>query len=426
MREAKVIRAACLFGMLGVTACSEPTTPPYQVTRAARSLLLSGDRPKNLRDEYLAIAQRAPGFAGLWVGDDGRIVVSFTRPQLSTSARAEAVKWLRDHGRSDLATRTLVSHPAKYDYTAMVAFLEIAKSTAIKFEGVNTFAVDEMRGKVLVGVSNRTWQGQVRAALARSSIPADAWTVDVMAPAPDVGLWDYQDTLMGGFQISRGAGACSIGFVGYAKDGGGNPDPNVRIITTASHCTSDQTQVLGDLFGQPTIARAAGIEVAEAPLYSGCGSYPYCRYADVAVIQVFDSVWSMAAGVAKSSATVSPNNPPYNGLAAYTGSGTSNVVLNETITKVGSSSGQTTGRVDKSCVDRQSTITPGIWTLCMMHALANVIGGDSGGTVYIPLGGGSWTPRAGGVISQGDVNSLYFSKATDVDAALGYAYKFLW
>jgi len=180
--------------------------------------------------------------------------------------------------------------------------------------------------------------------------------------------------------------------------------------------------------GIGSIARPIGNVSRIAQVYTSCGGgYVWCRYADVALIAVRDTIPIGWATAAISTATTPPANPSYLGWRAYAGSGVTGAVLGETITRVGRTRGQTTGTVVVSCQDRQSTLLPGMWTLCAMNATATTEGGDSGGTVYIPSTVGQpTTPRAVGTLFQGGVGSTWFSSAGFVNLALGNDVYFVW
>jgi hypothetical protein len=234
--------------------------------------------------------------------------------------------------------------------------------------------------------------------------------------------------MVGGLQVGGPEGFCSLGFIGFKRDPEtGWADYTKRMVTTAAHCTTSQFGLFYDWWGQPGILRTMGYSADIAPVYSNCyDAFPYCRYADVAIIELADSVDLGWALVAKSASTVDPNDPPYYGYQNYTGSGVANALISEVVTKVGRTTGETTGRVDDDCVDRRSSRDPDLWTLCTGHARATADAGDSGGTVFIPNGSSSNTPRAVGTVNQGATNSIYYSTATLIDGAFAYRYQFVW
>jgi hypothetical protein len=221
--------------------------------------------------------------------------------------------------------------------------------------------------------------------------------------------------MRGGLGIGRtGNDLCSIGFVGWLKDEFGQPVTDYRIITTAAHCTSSETQIIGDVFGQPSASRRVGVEVDEAIVYAtghaNCAAvWPnMCRYADVAVIRMDDSVASAAGTVYKSVPTTWPTNPPDSGAQAYVGGSVIGAVVGEVVTKVAAVTGQRTGAISHNCVNRPSGTTANLTTLCAQRISAFTDDGDSGGTVFIPYSASNpTTPRAVGTIFQKDGATVY-------------------
>jgi len=282
--HSRSLRAASVSSLLVIVVAScgdiTPTgiAPESAVQARARLGLAPPDR--TLRDEFHELALRAPGFAGIWVGDRGELMISTTTP-LSPHMRFVVFAWLRQHGRPELAAAVATEHVAKHDFAEAVGYLEKAKVAAVRIPGVNSFGIDEKDGRVIVGVDNADTQNVVRSLLKKTTgLPSDGWIVQIFAPAVDViGLQDLHESMTAGIQISRGDEACSVGLVGWRMDPNapGSPDYSYRIITTASHCTSSQTAVNHDIFGQPTILRQVATEVDEAAVYyqggSTCGAY---------------------------------------------------------------------------------------------------------------------------------------------------------
>ena len=229
---------------------------------------------------------------------------------------------------------------------------------------------------------------------------------------------------------------CSIGPVGWKVDSlqPSQPDFNYKVILSAAHCTSSQSAVFGDVVYQPAPNRAVGYEVDEAPVYgaSTCNAlgkpYIYCRYADVTVYRVLDSVAIAAGNAAKSAPTTPPANPPYLGMLPYTGSGVIGVLVGELVNRVGATSGKDSALVTHDCVDKPSGLS-GIYTLCMQRANIRVRDGDSGGLIYLTQGSNP-KPRPAGVTSRGEDNpnavGVYYSKMSLVLGALGYKYFVSW
>lgn len=415
---------------------------PLGPSLAARSVgSVQRGVPRTLRDELRDLAIRLPGFTGVSVDEAGQLVISATTPTLSASMRAEVSRWLRAGGRADLAAMPATLHRVQYDHARLYQLYRQAGDLAVRRDEVRGIGIDEVGGRVVVLTTTAAAAESIRLDLVTAGIPDDALSARREEPSPDTqGLQGVHSTMRGGIQTSyvsysppNGGGECTVGFVGGFVDSlSGGADPNRRVMTTASHCTTSQLSVLGDVFGQPYLSRRVAVEIDEATVYAypSCPQlgYLYCRYADVAVLQIDDSIASATGNAARSSATSAPSNPPYLGAQLYTGSGVIGVVVNEKVIKVGRTTGQTgLGRVDLSCIDRESSSLTGMWTLCAQHALLTAGPGDSGAPVFIPSGASyPPNPRPAGLAFQGGNNSTWFSPTSQVIGSLRYQYFLVW
>ncbi|MGH7719199.1 MAG: hypothetical protein ACREON_10185 [Gemmatimonadaceae bacterium] len=130
--------------------------------------------------------------------------------------------------------------------------------------------------------------------IASLGLPADAVAVEEAGTV--VALQTLSDRIrpaLGGLEINRGVSpftpTCTMGFIVYKKDEGGNPDPSLgRFFFTASHCSSERGVVNGNIWGQPNINNHAAVEVADPPLipFNG-GSCPHttCQMADLVLTE---------------------------------------------------------------------------------------------------------------------------------------------
>lgn len=424
---------------LALSACSERgISSPGDSSQPNASLTPIGTHPRTIRDHFQAIARRAPGFAGLWIDADGTLVINVRRGDAPGVVESEAAKWLSEQGREELAQRRRRVNEVAYDYQTVISELELAKSIAARLPGVTTFGIDDREAKAVVGVSDQATAGTIMRALAQSTMRYDTWKVEVTGPAVDLqsNLQSTFSTIVAGIQTSGSRGACSIGLIGYAQMAGmpfPYADYSRNIYLTASHCTSDQYAVSGDSFGQPDSTRPVGQEIDEAFTFpqgsSYCTSYPTCRWADVAVVEISGSISHLAGVAAKSTSVLPPTLPPYQGNQNYTGTGVQGAIVGDVVTKVGRTTGQTTGVVDRSCDDRQSSVSPGLWTLCAQRASMRSRPGDSGAIVFRAYSSSvSWSPFPAGVLFQGGTNPdlTWFSPIAQIDYALnrGYVYTF--
>ncbi len=432
--------AAAAFGLLLVAACADPPSaalsPPTQV--GGNGSVVQSPIPFTLQDAYRDLASRLGEFTGVSL-QDGDVVVSAASDAVSLETFLEVRRWLRASGRPDLAVKLMRHRRVPYNYRTLDSLLGRLLPRIASGNGVNAVGIDEVAGRILIHVDDALGLSAVESSLLPLELPENSVAIQITGRITDVqGLQGQHSMLRGGVQINRQPllpehfGACSIGFVGWFTDSlqPSQPDLNRRVLTTASHCTTDQKKVRSDLFGQPYMPRVAAVEIDEAPVYKGpfapCSQgMAYCRFADVAVLRVVDSIGSGGGSAAVSQPTVDPNNPPFLGVQAYTGSSVIGAIVGEHVIKVGRTTGQTgPGPIDLSCMN---TMSGDIHNLCQQHAVVTVDFGDSGAPVFIAAGSPFVpNPRPAGVVIQGTTNSMWFSPAGAVVGTLGWKYFLVW
>lgn len=227
-------------------------------------------------------------------------------------------------------------------------------------EGQVWIDLNEMTNRVEVGVESDAARAEAEQALAGLGIPSDAIAVEVSGPSvPDKSLqYDRFRPVEGGVVINlrtaQGAalGPCTFGFNAIFNQ--------VRVFTTASHCTEVLWGTDGSLAYQPNPQTPSiGFEVNDHP-WSWC-VYGYtlwhCRQTDVALIQHTDSPdsimqgyiarttqrsigWNAGAG----SHIVDPSNPHFEiqGVEGYPWMGLR-------VDKMGQVTGWTAGDVIHTC-----------------------------------------------------------------------------
>ena len=365
-------------------------------------------------------------------------MVSSSTSDENGRARAAAGGWLLAKNRPELLTRERAIHRVPYDYAQLTDILRQLTPHALAIAGANSFWIDERKGQAMVGADDASSGAAIRAAIQPLGLPTNSYGVEVTGRSSETACSALQNTcspLVAGLKIVNltANSICSIGPVGWKVDPNqpSQPDYSYKVLLTASHCTSSQTSVSGETIYQPAPNRAVGTEVAEAPVYGAatCQAWGYvyvqCRYSDVAVFHVLDSV-AIAGGRTALANTAA--NPAYLGDTLYTGSGVIDVIVGEGVRRIGAYSGQSDALVTHGCVDRRSGITT-IYTLCMQRAANSVVEGDSGGLMWVPQGWGSGpTPRPAGVIAQRDpvTTGVYYSKMGLTLGALGYQYFVSW
>lgn len=292
--------------------------------------------------------------------------------------------------------------------------------------------------------SKRCWRGRgcihrprhrppVRS-LVSAGIPRDMIEVQRESRSvPESTLNDKYRPLVGGLQITNPAfptKPCTLGYIILKRgEDGYSPDPSLgRFFLTAAHCSPTWGIPTTQIYYQPThwSGNRIGVEVAVAPKLSG-GSCPSgkspCQHADVLVGRADDSVSTLYLRVAdvNSLKTII-------GHLNLQGAPTLGGLTGETVTKVGSATGKTTGKILATCVDVQlPNFQENIWILCQQRADYHSSDYDSGAPVFIPYSPSNWnTPRLVGIHSSRNVvtGHRHFSPMSQIDYALNYAYYF--
>ncbi len=230
--------------------------------------------------------------------------------------------------------------------------------------GVDTNAVRILQGRMPIPASGRRAAG------------ADAYPTSLVS---------YSDTIVGGVGIKTFSGSnsayCTIGAV---LDYGG-----VRSFLTVSHCTKTKFQVDGDSARQAVDTGAViGHETADPSGYN-CGGHT-CRGSDAAMFATEASTKSLIGLLARTQYSSSSwgGSAYYGSLSTDTSSpyfiitwASCNCAVNEALSKMGATSGWTSGYVTNTCTDIPDGDSQH-WVTCAMKTTIPAYGGDSGGAVF--------------------------------------------
>lgn len=243
----------------------------------------------------------------------------------------------------------------------------------------------------------------MRAAAVGLGIPADAFAVEVAAPAVDLAnLHSKQRPLRAGFRTT--------GFFtqdGVEREKACTQGPNVtydnaKHYVVNAHCTEHDTKngYIGAAFYQPVVGRYnhAGDEVIDVAYnwFTGCPTGSLCRYSDAALVRVPGALfpWEIAAiGKPQVRVLLPGDSGSMDILDAdpkFTLTGVlSALFVGDTLEKVGSKTGWTAGVVESTCVDQATSGSPYV-QLCNIRVAAGAGGGDSGSPVFFKSTSGTY------------------------------------
>lgn len=339
--------------------------------------------------EFARFAQEVPGFGGMWVDEDGQAAVWMKNPgrdaklmsMLNQELSAITRHRVKTKGNRPLKSGIdgIIIKKAAYDYRDLVAARMKIRSLLGQVP-ITMIDIQEDRNKILVGVDNNDEIEKISALFKKMDLPAGMIQIEVYAQ--DVEVRTLQERanptypLVGGLQIS-GAGTCSLGVNAYVN--------GVYGFLTASHCASTiGTTVTTSGFYQPSFntSHLIGYEQADPPAFA-CAYSAKCRYSDTTFVAYNPSVSSLFGALAKPVALSSRSNTNlniYDSSFLDISDSFFSAALNDTIYKIGRTTGYQSGRVTNTCYD--STSGASVVFLCQTKASVYNVEGDSGGPVF--------------------------------------------
>jgi hypothetical protein len=352
---------------------------------AAASVHAQTTSGMSLDDEYAKMAEKVPGFGGLYLDEKGT-----THVYLQDLTRAGEMQGLADR---------VIFQQGDYDFRDLYAWREQVRPE-LSSPGAVYLDVDESRNRIVFGVQPELldrFSEELRLFLGKTRVPPEAVAVEPSAPfQPLELLTDRIRPVPAGVQISwppvgsvKG-GACTLG-VNATRLG-------VRGFVTCSHCTATRSAVDGRAFSQNVPGgNQIGVETVDPPFFTGgsCPSGRKCRRSD-AVFAAYDSTslsaggkianplfWGWGAGTLD----VNPVKPRLSLTGYLFGSVSSGAVEY----KVGRTTGGTFGSVTNTCVDivvlDDNLLDTGITMLCQDLTSVGSGKGDSGSPIFLQSGG---------------------------------------
>ncbi len=365
--------------------------------------------PMNLDDEYARMAEKVPGFGGLYVDEKGT-----THVYLQDLARAGEMQGLAER---------VVFHQGDYDYRDLYAWKNQVRPE-LNEAGAVFLDIDERRNRLVFGVEREAidkFTGELQSFLKGTRVPPEAVIVEAAEPIqPLEMLTDKIRPVPAGVQISRPINSTSYSICTLGTNA---VRFGVKGFITASHCTATRGVVEGSVFFQntPGGSNQIGVETIDPPFIVGgsCPAGRLCRSSDAAFVAYDSTVLSagpkianpLVWGLGSGTLTVSPVTPRLTVTGFLFGSVSSGSV----VYKVGRTTGGTFGSVTNTCVDTNlfaSTIT----MLCQDWTGAGSAGGDSGAPVFTRSGGEA---TLAGILWGGNGSSTVYSPWLYVFVELG-------
>jgi hypothetical protein len=393
-----------LLSVLTLAACNElePTQPGTSDDRSAAMVV---DLEAS---EQGALSRAIPGFGGVYLDESGTPTVYLKDVRQASRARSALASFAQEQGVSPELIQVV---QARFDFDELNTQYNRVWPEAMEMAGAVFSDLDEAHNQILIGVEHAGAANAVRGIAARLKVPAEMIEVRVVEPIEQAAtLRDNVNPKVGGLQIHFSNYLCTLGF--NAQFG------TTQAFITNSHCTTRQGGTEGTVYYQPASnvsSTPIATEVSD-PTYFRNGACPKgkkCRYSD-------SSRANYNAGVAVDLGGIAATNG-----GNLTITGTHNITseidatrtpvpVGATVSKVGRSSGTTTGLVTNTCVNT-GVQGSNIVQLCQTFVSAGVVSGDSGSPVF----SGSGNVSLVGILWGGSGSQFVFSPLRSIKDELG-------
>jgi hypothetical protein len=302
----------------------------------------------------------------------------------------------REVGRGErLSQKGVEIREGQYDFLDLHRWQQQMSPDVLALPGVVFTDIDDMTNRLRIGITDsRGGMKAVEELLDTLGVPREAVLISETKPVwPE--LRNRRRPLRGGLQINFRNLLCTLGFIADRQ--------GIRGFVTNSHCTTTQGGVEGTVYHQPILDsnnNEVGVEIADPFYFTGgsCPSGRRCRFSDSAFVRVTTTTTSV--GTIARPPIVSIN---WNGVDIFTNTGEVAPLMGQSVTKVGRTTGRTSGTVAQTCAPFNVAGT-NITLLCQSRATYSSAGGDSGSPVFritstpiVNLGGIHW--GSGGVYS---------------------------
>ena len=376
-------RFTAIAAVLLLGACApdqEPTSPTDNTPDLAQGASAQGSELPSAAE----FNRQVPGFGGFYLNPDGTPTVYLTRGSSRAPAERLLAGYLSAKGLSTAAVHVM---EAQYRWQQLQRWQAAATVQGLVIAGAVFVDNDETINRIKIGVSEMGAAGQVRAAVTRAGVPAEAVTIERVEPIVMVqaatNLQGRDRPVRGGVQINFPGYLCSVGF--NATSG------TQKSFVTASHCTNKQGGVESTPYWQPLQSvdgTQLATEVAD-PAYpkgvgTGCPRSRLCRYSDASRAAYINGA-NQALGLIARTSGANNNSLTIVGSFSITSDdcGTTGgcLAVGTTVNKVGRTTGWTAGAITNTCVNTGVQGTR-IVQLCQTFVSAGVGGGDSGSDVF--------------------------------------------
>lgn len=420
------------FAMLAACDRNLPAEPDASASAADPVAARAADAPqvRPHEAEFHRLSAEIDGYGGHFFDEAGNLVV-FLRDQADAAQAQRLLEPMLDArplGARDVAQAgrgSVVVRSAEFSFPQLAQWRDQASDQALPVDGVEFTDLDETENRVVIGVSSQRARMEAVQRLSRLDVPAEAVRfVDAEPAVFEQNLRQRFRPLRGGFQIAMSNGTCTLGFNAIRN--------GQHVVLTNSHCSSTYWGNDGTPFYQATVASTnlVGPEIHD-PAGAPCGFFGLqrCRYSDASIVRRNAGVTSDYGYIARTTAWATGLNNS-GSIQINTASPRMRITselafpsVNQTLDKIGRTTGWTYGQVDRTCVDISVPSGVGVSGTVRCQDLTrnmHTAPGDSGSPMFVWQGS---TVRLAGLhwgrTTYGGVNVAIMSSMWNIRQDLG-------
>jgi len=403
MKVTRTVRLMSLSFLMLVAACDRPAPTASSERPTLRASTIPAQRNRIYQtpdDRFAELADRVPGFGGVYYDSEGRLNIHLKYPQIFPAARPVITAFL-GRGLKDFARLAKLNYDVAnarvrkgtYDFRELLTWYKSkVVPVAARTQGLTSSGIDDRANRIVLRVAQASQVGAVQERVSVLGLPPNAIDVRVGAvatPESDTLTTEIRP-ILGGASIEvwntyPDSAGCTLGF-NLAPWVGGELD-TTRYAVTAGHCAKPRFTVYsGTEMYQPIRYANVAVEVVDPPTFTDtltdrCPSGKQCRFSDAALFKYYSASTADQGRVAL----------PGSGSIIY--SSTVSIseiytpILGSPVDMVGKSSGHTSGEIVDICDDWPLPNTNIVY-ICQVTADYGSTGGDSGSPIIEPLGGG--------------------------------------
>jgi hypothetical protein len=332
-------------------------------------------------DRFAEVGQMVPAFGGCFTSGDNLYVYLVPGQSGTLTQVDEALTEVFGSGRPSGQLQALAG---QYTFTQLKAWRDPLSAAVLNISGTVAAGMDYRTNQLIVLVENLSLAPQIESLAASLGIPGGVVEVKLMAPIGlSQTLQDFHRPDIGGLQISFNVGADQFVCTHWLADRQGTSG-----FVTNSHCSSAPWATDFTLYFQPAppLANVLGAEVFDPPLFTGgaCPAGSMCRYSDSNFSEFLGLMGGATRGVIARPSGL--GSIIWNGVSTFTITAQADPMMDDSVDKVGRTTGRTRGTVTLPCMDTNGVA--GARLLCQSFAQMNMrnwlLGGDSGSPVFKP------------------------------------------